>query len=171
MTRQKSRFICQSLPQVIVRWAGMCEIPGVGIFSKNISTKYNFNSLQKYLISDLISQPGKIAVITGGARGIGAEVVKMLMKCDITVIIGKLFLTKEISKMLSLILSGCRNVQAAEMLLKKYRDEGINTGHIDAFQLDISYLDSVRNFAAEVAKKYPKIHYLINNGNYCGIII
>lgn len=95
--------------------------------------------------TDLLPQPGKIAVITGGARGIGAEVVKMLMKCDITVVIG------------------CRNIQSAEMMLKKYRDEEINTGNIDPIQLDISYLDSVRNFAAEVTKKYPKINYLINN--------
>ncbi|XP_044748706.1 dehydrogenase/reductase SDR family member on chromosome X [Coccinella septempunctata] len=95
--------------------------------------------------TDLLPQPGKIAVITGGARGIGAEVVKMLMKCDITVVIG------------------CRNVQAAEMMLKKYRDEGLDKGDIDAFQLDISYLDSVRNFAATVTEKYPKINYLINN--------
>lgn len=38
---------------------------------------------------DLIQRNGKTAVITGGSRGIGAEVVKMLIQCDIHVVIGK----------------------------------------------------------------------------------
>lgn len=43
---------------------------------------------------------GKVAVITGGARGIGAEVVRMLLQCDIHVIIGKF--TDFIFKLLNL---------------------------------------------------------------------
>lgn len=31
----------------------------------------------------------RIAVVTGGTRGIGLSVVKMLLQCDIHVIIGK----------------------------------------------------------------------------------
>lgn len=38
---------------------------------------------------DLPNKSGQIAVITGGARGIGVEVVKMLMQCDMRVIIGR----------------------------------------------------------------------------------
>ncbi|KAK9886960.1 hypothetical protein WA026_019218 [Henosepilachna vigintioctopunctata] len=106
--------------------------------------------IQDWLMSgsnkiDLISQTGRVAVITGGARGIGAEVVKMLMKCDMKVIIG------------------CRNVQTAQLLEKKYRDEGIDKGNIEIFQLDISSSDSVKKFASEVTEKHDKIHYLINN--------
>ncbi|KAL3266682.1 hypothetical protein HHI36_010843 [Cryptolaemus montrouzieri] len=69
----------------------------------------------------------------------------MLMKCDIKVVIG------------------CRNIQSAQMMLKKYRDEGIDKGDIDPHQLDISSADSVAKFATIVREKYPKIHYLINN--------
>lgn len=39
-------------------------------------------------ISDLPIKSGKTAVITGGTRGIGLEVIKLLLKCDINVIIG-----------------------------------------------------------------------------------
>lgn len=42
-----------------------------------------------YFISELIERAGEVAVITGGARGIGVEVVKCLLKCDMEVIVGK----------------------------------------------------------------------------------
>lgn len=39
--------------------------------------------------SDLPSKSGEVAIITGGSRGLGIDVVKMLMQCDMHVIIGK----------------------------------------------------------------------------------
>lgn len=39
--------------------------------------------------SDLPLKSNQVAVITGGTRGIGLEVIKMLLKCDINVVIGK----------------------------------------------------------------------------------
>lgn len=39
--------------------------------------------------SDLPTKSGKTAVITGGTRGIGLEVIKLLLKCDINVIVGR----------------------------------------------------------------------------------
>ncbi|EFA02555.1 retinol dehydrogenase 12 [Tribolium castaneum] len=95
--------------------------------------------------TDLPILSGKVAVITGGARGIGAEVVKMLLRCDIHVIIG------------------CRNTQAGEQVLQKCRDSGVTTGDVTVYKLDISVLDSVKSFAKVVAEKHPKINYLINN--------
>ncbi|CAH1974025.1 unnamed protein product [Acanthoscelides obtectus] len=95
--------------------------------------------------TELLMKTGKNAVITGGTRGIGFEVIKMLMKCDINVIIG------------------CRNIQQGQALLEKFRSEEIKTGNIDVFKLDISVTESVKEFVAAVSQKYSKIHYLINN--------
>lgn len=44
-----------------------------------------------YSFLDLLPKPNRIAIVTGGSRGIGAEVVKQLLQCDMEVIIGKLF--------------------------------------------------------------------------------
>lgn len=38
---------------------------------------------------DLFKQPGRIVVITGGNRGIGADVVEKLLQCEISVIMGE----------------------------------------------------------------------------------
>ncbi|XP_060530483.1 dehydrogenase/reductase SDR family member on chromosome X [Cylas formicarius] len=88
---------------------------------------------------------GKVAVITGGTRGIGLEVIKLLLKCDINVIIG------------------CRNVAQGETLLKSFRDEEISSGTIEVYSLDISVMESVKGFARIVKEKHNKIDYLINN--------
>ncbi|XP_066141088.1 retinol dehydrogenase 12 isoform X2 [Euwallacea fornicatus] len=101
--------------------------------------------MKKYNKANLPLRNGKIAVITGGTRGIGLEVIKMLLKCDITVIVG------------------CRNLQLGESLLQKFRQEGISSGNMEVLQLDISVLDSVKNFAKEASKRHDKIDYLINN--------
>lgn len=42
-----------------------------------------------YFCLDLFKQKGRVAVITGGNRGIGADVVEKLLQCEINVIMGK----------------------------------------------------------------------------------
>lgn len=38
---------------------------------------------------DLIKKSGSVAVVTGGSRGIGLHVVRMLLQCDMHVVIGE----------------------------------------------------------------------------------
>lgn len=46
------------------------------------------------MIKELFKQPGRIAVITGGNRGIGADVVEKLLQCEINVVMGKRYTNK-----------------------------------------------------------------------------
>lgn len=43
-------------------------------------------------MKEIINKQGKVAVITGGARGIGLEVVKKLVQCGVHIVIGNLHL-------------------------------------------------------------------------------
>ncbi|XP_046395066.1 dehydrogenase/reductase SDR family member on chromosome X-like [Ischnura elegans] len=93
----------------------------------------------------LPQKSNQVAVITGGARGIGVEVVKKLLKCGMNVVIG------------------CRNVSAGEEVVKKIREGGIIGGDVKVLQLDMESMLSVRQFADKVKAAYPKIDVLINN--------
>lgn len=52
------------------------------------------SNLDFFSFSELYKQPGKIALLTGGNRGIGLRIVKKLVECDIEVILGKLVLER-----------------------------------------------------------------------------
>ncbi|KAI4501170.1 hypothetical protein M0802_003543 [Mischocyttarus mexicanus] len=93
----------------------------------------------------LLLMPEKIAIITGGSRGIGSEVVKMLLQCQMEVIIG------------------CRKPSAGEELISKIRESGITMGKAKVYKLDNNSLASVKEFADQVKNDYNEIHILINN--------
>lgn len=42
------------------------------------------------------------------------------------------------------------------------RNEGISTGQLDVYKLNLDDLDSVRTFGEIVSKNYPTINLLIN---------
>lgn len=83
----------------------------------------------------------KIAVITGGARGIGTEVIRGLLQANVRVIMG------------------IRKPEQA----KKLSESMDNGENLEALQLDLKSLRSVKNFADNVLQKYPEIHLLVNN--------
>lgn len=95
--------------------------------------------------NDCPPQPGRIAIVTGGSRGIGFEVVKKLLALDMEVIIA------------------CRTPSAGEKAIHQIRESGVNTGQAKVYELDNASLESVRQFAAEIKRDYKEIHVLINN--------
>lgn len=50
---------------------------------------FSNNTLLTFTITDLFDQTGRVAVITGGNRGIGADVVEKLLHCNISVVMGE----------------------------------------------------------------------------------
>ncbi|KAF7995071.1 hypothetical protein HCN44_004543 [Aphidius gifuensis] len=99
----------------------------------------------KYNKTDLPCKSGMIAIVTGGSRGIGLAVVKMLLECNMTVIIG------------------CRRIEAGEKAVKNIRELGVIKGKARIYKLDNSSLKSVREFVDKVKQEYEKINILINN--------
>ncbi|EDW02136.1 dehydrogenase/reductase SDR family member on chromosome X [Drosophila grimshawi] len=93
----------------------------------------------------LYKQPDRIAVITGGNRGIGLRIVEKLLACDMTVIMG------------------VRDPSSAETAVGKIVDLSQTKGKLICKQLDVGDMKSVRAFAQSITEKYAKIDLLLNN--------
>ncbi|GAB1863445.1 Dehydrogenase/reductase SDR family member on chromosome X-like isoform X1 [Camponotus japonicus] len=108
---------------------------------------YHFEDIwnAKYNKTDLPLIPYKVAIVTGGSKGIGAEVVKKLLQCDMEVIIA------------------CRTITAGEKVIHEVRKSGIASGRAKVYKLDNSSFASIREFAKKIKAEYDKIHILINN--------
>jgi len=91
---------------------------------------------------EIFKKRGKVAVITGGARGIGLEVVKKLAQCEMHIILG------------------CRNVKVAKKIVQQHIPSDIS---IEIYELDLKSFTSVKNFAQQILSKHDQIHLLINN--------
>ena len=86
---------------------------------------------------------GKVAVVTGGSRGIGAEIAKALARNGAQVAINY-----------------CNSSERADGIVQEIEQEG---GIIFAYKADVMHADHVHNFIEEVIKRYGQIDILINN--------
>jgi NAD(P)-dependent dehydrogenase (short-subunit alcohol dehydrogenase family) len=84
------------------------------------------------------------AVVTGGTRGIGKEIVRGLLREGTTVVLG------------------VRNAEAGQAVRRELAVGSANN-KIEVLPLDLSSLASVRQFASEVGETHPTIQILINN--------
>ena len=84
----------------------------------------------------------RIAIVTGGNRGIGLEIARQLMKNDIHVVIG------------------CRDAMKCESAVSALRKEGPN---VSGFALDVVDTHSVKRFVDHVAKHHGSPSILVNN--------
>ena len=94
-------------------------------------------------INDLFNVEGKIAVVTGGSRGIGEMITAGFLANGVKVYITARKVGPLISK--------------AEELSEKYNGECIALG------CDLSTLDGVKSFAEQIKEKEDGIDFLINN--------
>ena len=94
-------------------------------------------------INDLFNVEGKIAVVTGGSRGIGEMITAGFLANGVKVYITARKVGPLISK--------------AEELSEKYNGECIALG------CDLSTLDGVKSFAEQIKEKENGVDFLINN--------
>jgi NAD(P)-dependent dehydrogenase (short-subunit alcohol dehydrogenase family) len=95
--------------------------------------------MKHWTVADIPDQSGKTAVITGANIGLGFATAKALANKGAKVVLA------------------CRNLEKAHAAASHIQ------GETDVRQLDVSDLDSVRGFAAELKTDYPHIDLLINN--------
>ncbi|MEP7067990.1 MAG: SDR family oxidoreductase [Usitatibacter sp.] len=84
----------------------------------------------------------KIAIVTGGNRGIGHEIARQLAKSDLFVIVG------------------ARDAVKCEAALESLRKTSAN---VAAFPLDVNDTKSVRRFVEHVEKQHGSPSVLVNN--------
>jgi len=94
--------------------------------------------------SNIPDQSGKIFIVTGPTSGLGKESVKVLVRKNATVIMA------------------ARNINKAESVANEILEENKNA-KIDIEELDLSSLESVKNFSQLIIKKYKSLDCLINN--------
>ncbi|XP_012522301.2 dehydrogenase/reductase SDR family member on chromosome X [Monomorium pharaonis] len=138
-------LICFSIVLAAIALGKTCLLCQIKYYY--IGAVYHFHDVFNIMRNkiDLPSKPDKVAIVTGGSRGIGAEVVKKLLQCDMEVIIA------------------CRTTKAGEKFIHEIRKSGIASGRAKVYKLDNSSLESVREFAKQIKTDYDKIHILINN--------
>jgi len=95
-------------------------------------------------ISQIPSQKGKFAIVTGANTGLGYETALALAQKDMKVILA------------------CRNMQKAQAA-KKNIIEKYSYANVECLEIDLSKLKSVRSFAWNFLKDYSKLDLLINN--------
>ena len=86
--------------------------------------------------------PQRVAVVTGGAMGIGGDVCQRLAASGAIVLIADL------------------NVEAAQKTARQLREEG---GRATALELDVGRSESVANAFAEVDRTYGRCDVLVNS--------
>lgn len=85
----------------------------------------------------------KVVIITGGARGIGAEIVKLLAQQGYSV-----------------VLNYNKSEESAELIKEELLDDG---KFVEIFKADISKKEEVKSLVEFVIKKFGKIDVLVNN--------
>lgn len=90
---------------------------------------------------------GQVAVVTGGASGIGTETARALLGAGARVILP--------------VRDVARGEQVAASLRSSFTDD--QPADVTVTELDLGSLDSVRRGAAEILKLAPQIKILINN--------
>jgi NAD(P)-dependent dehydrogenase (short-subunit alcohol dehydrogenase family) len=97
-------------------------------------------------LSELYPQPHKVVIITGGNKGIGFSVLKKLLECEMTVVMG------------------VRRPDECKQTVESELGHLEINGKVFYEKLDIGDMTSVQSFAERIREKFPAVNILINNG-------
>src|SRR5690348_10025917 len=100
--------------------------------------------MDKWTFSDIPDQTGRLAIVTGSNTGIGYETARMLALRGAHVVMA------------------CRNTEKAEAARARIVAEK-PSGAVEVAALDLSDLESVRQFADDFAKRHERLDLLVNN--------
>ncbi|MCB9284578.1 MAG: SDR family NAD(P)-dependent oxidoreductase [Lewinellaceae bacterium] len=95
-------------------------------------------------INQIPSQKGRVAIVTGANAGLGYETALVFAQKDLTVIMA------------------CRNLEKGAKARDKILQQ-VPGADLDLMQLDLSAMQSVREFAEHFLKKYNRLDLLVNN--------
>lgn len=99
---------------------------------------------QKWEVTNIPDQKGKIVIVTGSSSGIGLEAARLLASKNATVIIA------------------VRNQVKGNSAVNKIKGQHKNA-NVHFLELDLADLSSVRSFAKIFKEKFNKLDLLINN--------
>jgi NAD(P)-dependent dehydrogenase (short-subunit alcohol dehydrogenase family) len=97
-------------------------------------------------MSELHPQPHKVALLTGGNKGIGLAVLRKLLECEMTVVVA------------------VRNPQDTRAIVEKGMADLNLQDRVFYEQCDVGDMNSVRELAERVKKRFSALNLLINNG-------
>lgn len=93
------------------------------------------------MIENLFNVKGKVALVTGGAKGIGAMITRGLVEAGVKVYISS------------------RSVEACE----NFAAEMSKTGECIALPTDLSSVENIENLAEELSQRENRLDILVNN--------
>jgi NAD(P)-dependent dehydrogenase (short-subunit alcohol dehydrogenase family) len=101
---------------------------------------------RKWTMDDIPAQTGRVAVVTGGNRGLGLEIVQALAKAGAHVVIAT------------------RDAAKADEAAAKVRAQ-FPGSQVEAMQLDQSNFASIRRFSEDMHKRFDHLDLLVNNAS------
>lgn len=119
-------------------------LAGIGVY-KVVRSQQNSRNLEAvWTTANIPDLTGKVIIVTGANSGIGFEEAKEFARKGAQTILA------------------CRNMDKAQVALDQIQAE-IPDAQAEIMQLDLSSLNSVRQFAEAFKEKYDRLDVLVNN--------